>query len=43
MDLASAENEVARISERAMHNFESLPYSNDFLKQLIIKLINREN
>lgn len=43
MDLACAENEVARISQRAMCSFESLPYENDFLKQLIMKLISREN
>jgi geranylgeranyl diphosphate synthase type II len=43
MDLASAENEVMRISQQAMQNLDSLPYHNDFLRQLILKLINREN
>ncbi|MBP1756523.1 MAG: hypothetical protein H6Q59_2921 [Firmicutes bacterium] len=43
MDLESANQEVNRISMRAMQNFEALPYKNEFLKQLISMLINREN
>ncbi|MDF2485896.1 MAG: hypothetical protein K0R46_2064 [Herbinix sp.] len=43
MELESANQEVARISKRAMQNFEALPYKNEFLKKLIDKLINREN
>ena len=42
MALDSAEAEVARISERAMQSFEALPYQNEFLKQLIVRLISRE-
>ena len=42
MALDSAEAEVARISERAMQSFEALPYQNEFLKQLIMRLISRE-
>ena len=43
MDLESANQEVNRISMRAMQSFEALPYKNEFLKQLISMLINREN
>jgi geranylgeranyl diphosphate synthase, type II len=37
-----ANQEVARISGRAMENFDQLSYQNDFLRQLINMLINRE-
>lgn len=43
MDLESANQEVARISMRAMQSFGALPYKNEFLKQLITMLIDREN
>ena len=43
MDLVSAENEVVRISGRAIGAYEALPYKNEFLKKLILKLINREH
>lgn len=43
MDLDSAEKEVARISTKAIKAFEALPYQNEYLKTLIIKLITREN
>lgn len=41
--LERANQEVAHISMRAMQSFEALPYKNEFLKQLITMLINREN
>ncbi len=41
MDLVSAENEVARISNRAIQAYEALPHQNEFLRKLILKLINR--
>jgi geranylgeranyl diphosphate synthase type II len=43
MNLENANQEVARISERAMQSFDNLPYRNEFLRQLIDMLINREN
>ena len=43
MDLDSANQEVTRISMRAMQSYEALPFGNDFLKQLITMLIDREN
>ncbi len=43
MDLVSANQEVNRISMNAMQSYESLPYKNEFLKQLISMLIYREN
>lgn len=43
MDLDSASKEVQRISERAISTYLSLPYENEFLKELIIKLIYRKN
>jgi geranylgeranyl diphosphate synthase type II len=43
MDLEHANQEVVEVSNRAMMAFEALPYQNEFLKALIIKLINREN
>ncbi len=43
MGLESANQEVAHISMRAMQSYEALPYKNEFLKQLITMLINREN
>lgn len=43
MDLESAEKEVDRISRKAMEAYEALPYHNEFLKELILMLINREN
>ena len=42
MDLEQAKKEASYVTERAMKAYESLPYENDFLKELIIKLINRE-
>jgi geranylgeranyl diphosphate synthase type II len=43
MSLESANKEVVRISGRAMSSYDNLPYQNDFLRQLIDMLINREN
>ncbi len=43
MELDHAVREVVMISERAMNTYLSLPYENIFLKNLIIKLIDREN
>lgn len=42
MNLDNADQEVQRISERAIRSFESLPYKNDYLKELITKLVIRE-
>lgn len=43
MDLDSAKEEVFRISGRAVDAYLSLPYKNEFLRKLIMKLVNREN
>jgi geranylgeranyl diphosphate synthase type II len=43
MNLESANKEVVRISARAMGSYDNLPYQNNFLRQLIDMLINREN
>jgi geranylgeranyl diphosphate synthase type II len=42
MDLEAANMEVMRISNLAMEAYKTLPYTNEFLETLIIKLINRE-
>lgn len=42
MDLEQAKEEVANVTDRAKKAYESLPYENKFLKELIIKLITRE-
>jgi geranylgeranyl diphosphate synthase type II len=42
MDLEQAKEEVANVTDRAKKAYESLPYENEFLKELIIKLITRE-
>ncbi len=42
MNLEKANNEVAFISQRAIENYTALPYKNEFLKELILTLINRE-
>lgn len=42
MELESAEKEVALVSERALKAYDELVYQNEFLKTLMIKLINRE-
>lgn len=42
MDLEAAHREVTRVSNQAMEAYKSLPYTNEFLEALIIKLINRE-
>jgi geranylgeranyl diphosphate synthase type II len=42
MDLEKANNEVRLISTRAMDSYEALSYKNQFLKDLIKMLINRE-
>ena len=42
MDLDRAKEAVTYVTDRAKKAFESLPYKNEFLKELIIKLINRE-
>jgi len=43
MDLKHADNEVVAVSDKAMKAYESLTYHNEFLKNLIIMLISREN
>lgn len=43
MNLENANNEVLKVSNRAIDTFLSLPYKNEFLHNLIIKLVNREN
>lgn len=43
MDLNKASERVEVISKQAVDAFEELPYQNEYLKSLIIKLINREN
>lgn len=43
MDLDSADKEVLMISKRAVDTYVSLPYQNEFLMKLIMKLVNREN
>lgn len=43
MDPDSANKEVLQISQRAISNYLKLPYQNDFLQELIMKLVNREN
>jgi geranylgeranyl diphosphate synthase type II len=40
--LEKSRQDVADISERAIHKLEELPYSNPFLKDLIIYLIHRK-
>ncbi|MDD4111950.1 MAG: polyprenyl synthetase family protein [Herbinix sp.] len=42
MDLARAKEEVSYVTDRARKAYESLPYKNEFLRELIIKLINRD-
>ncbi|MDF2539988.1 MAG: hypothetical protein K0S76_3009 [Herbinix sp.] len=42
MDVDNADDEVVRISERAIKAYEALPYKNEYLKILINKLITRE-
>ena len=42
MDLDKAKDEVAYVTERAMKAYDSLPYRNDFLRELLLMLINRE-
>jgi geranylgeranyl diphosphate synthase type II len=43
MNMEAANQEVARYSGRAMQNYDELPFRNEFLRQLIDMLINREN
>lgn len=43
MNLESANNEVIKVSKRAVEAYLSLPYQNVFLKDLILTLVNREN
>jgi geranylgeranyl diphosphate synthase type II len=43
MELEKANDEVLLISTRAMAAFDALPYKNEYLKNLIKKLINRAN
>ncbi len=43
MDVDHAGNEVVQISGKALRLFEELPYQNDYLKELITRLITREN
>lgn len=42
MGIEKANEEVKRISSRAIKNFEDLPYQNEYLMKLIQKLIDRE-
>lgn len=43
MGLESAEEEVRRVSQQAVNSYLELPYRNEFLHELIIKLVYREN
>jgi len=43
MELESANQEVLKVSNRAIETYLALPYQNEFLKELIITLVNREN
>jgi geranylgeranyl diphosphate synthase type II len=43
MELDQANQEVLKISNRAVETYLSLPYQNEFLKGLILKLVKREN
>lgn len=42
MNLEQANEEVANVTDRARKAYKSLPYNNEFLEMLIIKLINRD-
>ncbi|HPU62978.1 MAG TPA: polyprenyl synthetase family protein [Mobilitalea sp.] len=42
MDIEQAKEEVAKVTERAIKAYKSLPYENEFLEKLIVKLINRD-
>lgn len=42
MSPKEANDEVLRISERAVDNYRQLVYKNDFLEELIMRLVNRE-
>ncbi len=42
MNLERANEEVLHISNRAMDTYRALPYTNEFLSTLIMKLVNRE-
>lgn len=42
MDLESANNEVLKVSQRAVEAYLSLPYQNEFLEKLILTLVNRK-
>ncbi len=43
MNIESASKEVALISNKAIEEYKTLPYRNEFLESLIIKLISRES
>jgi len=42
MDIEQANEEVEKVTDRAMKIFKSLPCKNEFLETLIIRLINRD-
>jgi len=42
MNIEQAKEEVAKVTERAIKAYKFLPYKNEFLEELIIKLINRD-
>jgi len=42
MNIERAKEEVAKVTDRAIKAYKSLPYNNEFLETLIIKLINRD-
>lgn len=42
MGLERADSEVLLISQRAVQNYLKLPYRNEFLHELILRLVNRE-
>lgn len=42
MDLQQAKEEVTFVTDRAKKAYESLPYKNEYLKELFIELMNRE-
>ena len=42
MGVASADKEVAKLSDRAIKAYDKLGYNNDYLRELIINLVNRD-
>lgn len=42
LNIEDAKSEVAHVTDRAKKAYESLPYENEYLEELIIRLMNRE-